>query len=323
METVRHQEFRSHDPDEAHEWLRKTYADHNVKISGSIKDFAFSCSLTLLEGMSLGSIRHTLATEVDVFDGLPDLSIVEHRDGPALQLSLGTETVSLREAECFLLPPDRPYRAAFNSIGAGVTTLSMSGLQRDAAGRVDHGVIEVDFTRPLTPAAGRHWSQTIQHVEGLASNSPLLATSPLARRELGWLINSAVLACFPNSTLDAETATYGGDSPQPLRRALTFIDEHASDPITLSEMATAARLSPRGLQAAFRRHLDTTPLAYLRSVRMERAHRELQSADQSGGVSVAAVAAKWGFTHLGRFAIEYRRRFGVYPSQTLRGRVAP
>ena len=319
METVHHQEFRSHDPDEAHEWLRKTYADHNVKISGRIQDFAFSCSLTQLDGMSLGSLTHTMATEVDVFHGLPDLTIVEHRDGPALQLSVGTETVSLRQAESFLLPPDRPYRVTFNSIGVGVTTLSLSGLQRDAAGRLDHGVVEVDFSRPVTPAAGRHWSETIQYVEGLVSNSPLLATAPLARRELGWLINSAVLACFPNSTLDAETPTNAGDTPQPLRRALSFIDEHASDPITLSEIATAARLSPRGLQAAFRRHVDTTPLAYLRSVRMERAHRELQSADQSDGVSVAAVAARWGFTHLGRFAIEYRRRFGVYPSQTLRG----
>ena len=323
METVHRQEFRSHDPDEAHEWLRRTYADHTVKISGSSEDFAFSCSLTHLDGMSLGNITHTMATEVDVFDGLPDLSIIEHRDGAALQLTVGTQTVSLRKAECFLLPPDRPHRAAFNSMGVGVTTLSLAGLQRDAAGLLDQEAVEIDFTRPVTPAAGRHWSQTIQYVEGLINNSPLLATAPLARRELGWLINSAVMACFPNSTLDAETATHAGDTPQPLRRALTFIDEHAGDPITLNDVATAARLTPRGLQAAFRRRLDTTPLAHLRSVRMERAHRDLQSADQSEGVSVAAVAAKWGFTHLGRFAIEYRRRFGVYPSQTLRGRVAP
>ena len=27
---------------------------------------------------------------------------------------------------------------------------------------------------------------------------------------------------------------------------------------------------------------------------------------------------KWGFCHLGRFAVEYRRRFGESPSQTLR-----
>jgi AraC-like DNA-binding protein len=47
-------------------------------------------------------------------------------------------------------------------------------------------------------------------------------------------------------------------------------------------------------------------------------HRDLQNAEPGHGTSVAAVAARWGFTHLGRFAIEYRRRFGSYPSQTLR-----
>jgi AraC-like DNA-binding protein len=263
-------------------------------------------------------MTHTMPTEVEVFNGLPDLSIVEHRDGSASLLTMGSDSVNLRAGECFLLPPHRPYQATFDSIGIALTTLSFAELQRDAAVRVDQEAVEVNFARPVTPAAGRHWSQTIQYVQGLLNNSPLLATAPLARRELGWLVNSAVLACFPNSTLDAETANYAGDTPQPLRRAVAFIDEHAGDPITLNEIAMAAKLSPRGLQAAFRRHLDTTPLAYLRSVRMEQAHHDLQSAGPVGGDSVAAVAAKWGFTHLGRFAVEYRRRFGVYPSQTLR-----
>jgi AraC-like DNA-binding protein len=269
--------------------------------------------------MSFGSMTHTMPTEVRVFNGLPDLTIVEHREGPASQLTTGSDTFKLRAGDCFLLPPHRPHKAAFDSIGVAITTLSLADLQRDAAVRVEHEAVEIDFTRPVTPAAGRHWAQTIQYVEGLVSNSPLLATAPLARRELGWLVSSAVLACFPNSTLDSETASYAGDTPEPLRRALSFIDESAGNPITLDEIAVAARLSPRGLQAAFRRHLETTPLAYLRSVRMERAHRDLQSADPADGVSVAAVAAKWGFTHLGRFAVEYRRRFGTYPSQTLRG----
>jgi AraC-like DNA-binding protein len=231
---------------------------------------------------------------------------------------MGADNVSLREAECFLLPPNRPYQAALHSIDMAVTTLSFDDLRRDAAGRVDHENVQIDFTRPVTPAAGRHWSQTIRYVESLVSNNPMLAATPLARRELGWLVNSAVLACFPNSTLDAESYSYSEDTPGPLRRALAFINEHAADPITLNEIAGAARLSPRGLQTAFRRHLDTTPLAYLRSIRMERAHRDLQSADPGDDISVAALAARWGFTHLGRFAIDYRRRFGCYPSQTLR-----
>jgi AraC-like DNA-binding protein len=268
--------------------------------------------------MSFGSMTHSMATEVDIFDGLRDLTIIEHQDGDMLQLTIGADCLYIGRGECFLLPPGRPYEASCNSMGVAVTTLSFEDLQRDAAGRVDQETVEVDFTRPITPAAGRHWSQTIQYVRGLVPNG-LLATAPLARRELGWLVNSAVLACFPNSTLDAEIPTYAGDTPQPLRRALVFIDENAADPITLNEIAGVARLSPRGLQAAFRRHLKTTPLGYLRSIRLERAHRDLQGAEPGDGASVAALAAKWGFIHLGRFATEYRRRFGVYPSQTLRG----
>ena len=317
IQTVYHEEFDSRDPDEAHAWLRKTYADHHLRISGSSEKFLFSCDITRLDGMSLGRIVHSMASDIDVFGGLPDLSIIEHRGGGAVRVTIGPESVDLRAGECFLLPPDRPYQAAWDSVQADVTTLSFEDLQRDASGLVDHETVNVDFTRPVTAAAGRHWSQTIRYVQSVVSNSPLLAAAPLARRELGWLVNSAVLACFPNSTLDAESASYAGDTPQPLRRALAFIDEHAGDPITLNEIAVAARLSPRGLQAAFRRHLDTTPLAQLRSIRMERAHLDLQHA-QPGDTSVAALAARWGFTHLGRFAMEYRRRYGHSPSQTLR-----
>ncbi len=319
--SVYHEEFRSHDPDEAHAWLRKTYADHDLKISGSSQDFTFSCDITRLDGMSFGRMRHSMAVDIDVFDGLRNLSIVEHRGGDAVQVSIGHESVNLRAGECFLLPPDQPYQVAWNSVAAEVTTLSFEDLLRDALGLVERATVNVDFTRPITPAAGRHWSQTMRYVQSSVSNSPLLAAAPLARRELGWLVSSAVLACFPNSTLDAESPPYAADTPQPLRRALTFIDEHAGDAITLNQIAVAAHLSPRGLQATFRRHLDTTPLARLRSVRMERAHRDLQNAEP-GNTSVAALAARWGFTHLGRFAVDYRRRYGSSPSQTLRGSFA-
>jgi AraC-like DNA-binding protein len=318
---VYHEEFRSQDPDEAHTWLRNAYADHNLKISGSSQDFMFSCDLTRLDGMSLGRMRHSMAVDIDVFAGLRNLAIVEHVGGGAVQMSVGPESVSLRAGECFLLPPDRPYQAAWNSVAAEVTTLSFEDLQRDALGLVDLETVNLDFARPITPAAGRHWSQAIRYVQSFVSDSPLLVAAPLARRELGWLVSSAVLACFPNSTLDAKSAPHTGAASQPLRRALTFIDEHAGDPITLNEIAVAARLSPRGLQAAFRRHLDTTPLAQLRSVRMERAHRDLRNAEP-GNTSVAALAARWGFTHLGRFAVDYRRRYGTSPSQTLRSSFA-
>lgn len=78
----------------------------------------------------------------------------------------------------------------------------------------------------------------------------------------------------------------------------------------------AAGVSARSLQASFRAALRTTPTAYIRSLRLERARADL--ADSGAVSTVTDVATRWGFTHLGRFAVDYRNRFGESPSSTLR-----
>ncbi len=102
-----------------------------------------------------------------------------------------------------------------------------------------------------------------------------------------------------------------------LRRAITFIHENADHDITLSDIAAAVNVTPRSVQYTFRRHLDTTPLEYLRRVRLCRAHRDLCPADPSVD-TVMAIADRWGFAHAGRFSRLYTQTFGQPPSRTLR-----
>jgi transcriptional regulator GlxA family with amidase domain len=74
----------------------------------------------------------------------------------------------------------------------------------------------------------------------------------------------------------------------------------------------------RALQYAFARHYGLSPTRYLRRVRLERAHRDLQAADPTQGDTVAAIAAAWGFATPSRFAAMYRETYGYPPSHTLR-----
>jgi transcriptional regulator GlxA family with amidase domain len=83
------------------------------------------------------------------------------------------------------------------------------------------------------------------------------------------------------------------------------------------ELAAQVSVSVRTLQEGFRRSLDTTPMTYLRRLRLQKVHDELAAA-APGAVSVTDVAARWGFVHLGRFAGAYRSEFGERPSQTAR-----
>jgi transcriptional regulator GlxA family with amidase domain len=85
----------------------------------------------------------------------------------------------------------------------------------------------------------------------------------------------------------------------------------------VAELAEIAGMSVRSLQEGFRRHVGCAPMAYLQQVRLLRAHDALRRADPTR-ITVAAVAHRWGFAHLGRFAAAYRTRFGQTPSETLR-----
>jgi transcriptional regulator GlxA family with amidase domain len=81
---------------------------------------------------------------------------------------------------------------------------------------------------------------------------------------------------------------------------------------TPSILARIAGVSVRTLQQGFRDHIGMSPTAYLRRVRLARAHDQLQR----GEGTVAEVAYRWGFTHLGRFATAYASVYGVTPSST-------
>jgi transcriptional regulator GlxA family with amidase domain len=75
-------------------------------------------------------------------------------------------------------------------------------------------------------------------------------------------------------------------------------------------------LSVRALQEGFRQDLDTPPMAYLRRVRLRRAHEALLVAARDT-TTVRSVAVSLGIVHLGRFAAAYRKAFGETPSETL------
>jgi len=167
-----------------------------------------------------------------------------------------------------------------------------------------------------SPAARAQWSAVTRYVDDLLA-SPDAALSPLVITSAARLLAATALTVFPSTGLgpmaprdrrDASTAT--------VRRASAFIDEHAARDITVPEIAAAACVTVRALQLAFRRELDTTPTAYLRTVRLARAHRELVDADLSQE-TVTAVAYRWGFSSASRFSAYYRETYGVSPKQTL------
>jgi AraC-like DNA-binding protein len=104
--------------------------------------------------------------------------------------------------------------------------------------------------------------------------------------------------------------------PRGVRRALDAMRANVGRDWTVVDLATAAGVSSRTLQRQFKMFLGKTPHAALRDIRFDCARRELlQSLPEE---KVMDLALRCGFAHCGRFSIEYRRRYGETPSQTLK-----
>ena len=119
-----------------------------------------------------------------------------------------------------------------------------------------------------------------------------------------------------HSTTMAVAADERPCHPGFVRRAKAFIFEHFNEDISLDQIAAAAGVSSRSLFRGFKHYVGASPMSVLKQRRLEAAHDELLTADPSK--SVTNIAHHWGFAHVGRFAREYRRRFGEKPSETLR-----
>lgn len=224
--------------------------------------------------------------------------------------------------ELFLMSePDLPYTARWRPGEIRNCIISPDLLAQTAAAAPARRPQPLRFTSldPVTPAAADRWWATRSYIAGLLDEQET-TTNTLVIAASAQVLAAVTLATFPSNALTDPTIEDRHDAhPDTLRRAVAFIDEHAQDDITATDIAAAAHVTVRAIQLAFRRHLDMTPLEYLRRVRLDHAHRDLLAADPAR-TTVTTVAYRWGFPSASRFATYYRQAYGITPSHTLRQR---
>ncbi len=97
----------------------------------------------------------------------------------------------------------------------------------------------------------------------------------------------ALLAAFCQAHPPPDTM----DLPAPIRRAETFMRTHLGQPLTLSDVARAAAVSPPHLGRLYRQHLQTAPMRRLWALRVEEALWLLRET----GLQVNVISARVGF----------------------------
>ncbi|MFD1561488.1 helix-turn-helix domain-containing protein [Paraburkholderia silviterrae] len=157
-------------------------------------------------------------------------------------------------------------------------------------------------------------AQRLSDADGTAH--ALAPLSDFARNDLQ---AELLAALFDACTADDAQADAGLDQASRRRwivaQARDYVLAHRSRPVGVPELCEQLLVSRRTLQYCFQDVLGMAPATYLRALRLNGARRDL--CGRAAG-SVQDVAAAWGFWHLSQFATDYRRMFGMRPSEALR-----
>lgn len=318
-EMPQHLVFETTDCDRAGEYLSAIYGA-GMRVIGRKRGYFYRYTRLATDTFAIDSsmtdeLTLTMEPVPALLIGRPRTMIMRYRSG-VTEHRFGPGDIFLAsQAE-----DGGPFQASWASGGMQGASFPFQLLAQVAATAETRRPAPIRFTdlRPVSPAAGHHLIGTVDYIARSLRDHPDIAAAPLVAGATGRLLAAAVLSTFPNTALLELTIEDRHDAhSRTLRRAIAFIDDHAHEDISVSDIAAAAHVTIRALQYAFRRHRGTTPTEYLRQARLAHAHRELLATDPTTGTTVTRIAARWGFLHSGRFARYYRSAYGRSPHQTL------
>lgn len=302
-------EYATVDPEQGHAFLSATYTESRMQMFGPRDRFRLRHQYRDAGRFAIATLEHSMGVQHDC-DALGYLLLARVLDG-RVEVESDGSILRAGPGDVFrVAAANSAYISRFDRLRVQLITVHPAALTE--AAQSDVHLIGHSLT---TPVLARQFGAVVDYIDRTLFGAPGAVHNALLIGAATRLLAGAVVTTFPQQTDEPPTRPTDRN-PAVIRRAVAFLEEHAHDDIGLAEIAAAAGVTPRAVQFAFRRHLDTTPTAYLRKVRLHRAHEDLVAGEPTRD-SVAATAERWGFGNPGRFAAAYRDAFGCSPRETL------
>lgn len=309
---------KDQDADSVFQFMRSFCGQHGLGIhkKGDLR-FGYYGTAKPRADISFGYLEYGTAVTVCLGDGIENYSV-------SLPLQ-GTQTVYQGRERCLseprkaiVLSPareiavdiDSNWRSVFITINRRIVDLELRRLTGAATDRPL--IFDTEMSTDSSQSAS--WWRAVRYYMREMSAEGSIATHPTIAAEFERSLVRALLITQPSNYSSDILRSVTERVPQYVLQSKRYIDENYDEDISLESIREVAGVSAGKLRDAFKEYTGTTPMQYLKRVRLNRAREELLKSGTRQNVSSVALDA--GFNHLGRFSIEYKKAFGESPTQT-------
>lgn len=305
------------DADEAQSTLSREFLDVRVNKVREPRDFHMEMSGVHLGQTLIGYNRFATEIQVDPGEVSDSVFLVLGMETPATIHIDGEPVVSTEKGAVL-----SPRRRVIFDLQAGSGTLTVKA----KFDTIEKRFQEMMDRRPGTPivfdtsvdfdnGVGAQTRRLLASLVNTIEQDSTVLENPIFRAGFDEMLLNILMA-LPNNYSDELTGNRQRSiAPALVHKIEEFIEAHATEPVTVSDLVAQCGCSRGALFNAFRRFRGYTPMQFLAECRLRSAHAALQSSSPADTVSSIAYAC--GFSHLGRFSVAYRQRFGESPSATL------
>jgi AraC-like DNA-binding protein len=311
--------YRTSDLDAAREHIGSLFVPHYLDVIGGGQRLDVCVSRARMEGVSLVYHRHGASVRVRP-EPFRDFFLLQIPVSGEASIRFGQQELTCNTTQAVMISPHLGVDMRF---GSGcehlIVRIEKCELERHLErqlGRDLRRPLEFAPAVPLLTPGGQEIKALLQLMTASLLDGQGMCSSPITRKHMVSLLLSGLLTCLENNY--REELAQGVQVPKPayIRKAQEFIATNVREPIGPDEIAAAAQVSARALYAGFKTSLNTTPMRYLRQLRLDMVHEMLTKVDPRRA-SVTDIALQLGFQHLGHFCTAYKERFGELPRDTL------
>lgn len=307
------------DRDEAEQVITDLYLPNRLDLSGGSEPLGMEVTGMRVGPLTFARLTYGRPVRLHTADA-ENFHVNVPLQGRASSRSGSSEPVTTSPGEGLVFSPGAPAEISWSK-DCEQLCLMVSRARLEAEfermlGRSFSGRLAFDFGANPQNGVAQHLRTVLDLLASELEQPTEVSRNPLLARHLEELVLDGLLLCQPHNHSDATTRAGSAGPRSTIRHAVELMEDRPAEPWTTVRLAAEVHLSPRALQAGFRRDLAKPPMAYLREVRLRRARQALIAADPDA-TSVRAIAVGVGMMHLGRFATAYREAFGETPSDTL------